>query len=104
MIYVLYGEHSPEICPTSNAKTRELMFQVGPEIPTIAEKNRVKLVAGPYVSREHVTVLVAETDSATDLDNFLMESRLPQWNSIRIIPSLPVEEGMKEIATLPAIY
>jgi len=79
-------------------------LQTAAQIPTIAEKAGVKIVAGPYINREHVTVAVIEAKNGEDLDQFLVESRLPQWNSIRIIPSLPMEEGMKDIAAQSALF
>jgi hypothetical protein len=98
MHFVVLGTHSPEVCPSSNAKTRALLLEIGPQIPKLAEQHDVTLVAGPYVNREHMTVVVAETDSAESLDAFLVAARLPQWNALRILPSHTMEQGMKEIA------
>jgi hypothetical protein len=95
--FVLLGVHSPEVCPTSNSKTRDLMLETAPEIPGIAERTGVKIVAGPYVNREHMTVIIAEADRADDVDRFLVETRLHQWNSVRVLPSLSIEEGMKDV-------
>jgi hypothetical protein len=94
MHFVLLAEHTAEVCPTSNSKTRDLMTELGPQIPGIAEKAGVKIVAGPYVNREHVTVAVLEADKADEIDRFITESRLNQWNSVRVLPSLPIEEAM----------
>lgn len=104
MHYVILSEHGPDVCPTSNAKTRALLLEMGPQIPAIADKNAVKIVSGPYVNREHLTVAVVETDSAESLDRFLVESRLAQWNSVRILPSLPMQDGMAELSEQPAVY
>ena len=104
MQYVVLGEHSAEVCPSSNAKTRALMMEVGPQIAKIAEQNNVKIIAGPLVNREHTTVVIAETDQAENLDAFLVESRLSQWNRIRILPSLPVEEAMADINNQTALF
>jgi len=104
MHYVVLGEHSAEVCPTSNAKTRALMLDIAPQIPKIAEKNNVKIVAGPFVNHEHITVVVVEADRGEDLDTFLMESRLNQWNTVRILPSRNMEEGMKEIAEGTSLF
>jgi uncharacterized protein with GYD domain len=97
MHFVLLGVHSAEVCPTSNAKTRDLMLKLGPEVPAIAERTGVNLVAGPFVNREHTMVAVVESDRAENVDRFLVETRLHQWNQIRILPSLPIEEGMKDV-------
>ena len=104
MHYVILGTHSPDVCPTSNATTRALLAEIGPQIPKIAEAHGVTIVAGPLNNREHVTVLVVRAESSQDLDDFLAEARLPQWNSVRILPSLTMEESMPEMEAYPAIF
>ena len=47
MHFVPLAEHTAEVCPMSNAKTRDLMLGLGPQIPGIAESSGVKIVAGP---------------------------------------------------------
>jgi hypothetical protein len=98
MHFVVIGTHTAEVCPSSNAKTRAMLMELGPQIPKLADEHGVKIVAGPYINREHVTITVAETDSAESLDAFLFASRLHQWNQLRIMPSHTMEQGMKEIA------
>jgi hypothetical protein len=104
MHFVVLGVHTAEVCPTSNAKSKAMILEMGPQIPTIAEKVGVKILAGPYVNREHMTVTIVETDRAEALDDFLVESRLAQWNTVRIIPSHPMDVGMKEIAEGSTIF
>ena len=104
MDYVLLATHGPEICPTSNATTRELMNEMGPQIPKVAEQAGVKILAGPYVSREHTTVVIVQAGTGEALDQFLVESRLPQWNSVRVLPVLTMQAAMQEINDQPAIY
>jgi len=104
MHFVILASHGAEICPTSNAKTRELLLKGAPEIPALAKRCGVNLVAGPYVSREHITVVVVEAAKAESVDQFISESGLAQWNSVRILPSLTMEEGMKELQSLKPIF
>jgi len=104
MHFVLLAEHPADICPMSNSKTRELMMEAGPQVPGIAERNGVRIVAGPYVNREHLTVVVVEADKADQVDRFIVESRLGQWNSVRVLPSLPLEQGMQEIQELEPVF
>jgi hypothetical protein len=61
-------------------------------------------LAGPFISREHLSVVIAEADRAEDIDAFIVESRLAHWNTVRVLPSHPVEEGMKEIAEGQPIF
>lgn len=95
--FVLLGSHNAEVCPTSNSKTRDLMLQTAPQIPGIAERNGVTIVAGPYVNHEHLTVAVVEADKAENVDQFLIDTRLNQWNTVRVVPSRTIEEGMAEL-------
>ena len=62
MHFVLLAVHSAEVCPTSNEKTRDLMLQIGPQVPEMAERTGVNIVAGPYTNREHMMVAVVEAE------------------------------------------
>jgi hypothetical protein len=104
MHFVVLGVHSPEICPLSNAKTKALLLEIGPQIPDIAKQHGVDIVAGPFVNREHTTVVIVETERADALDAFLAASRLHQWNQLRILPSLPMEEGMRDLQDSTSLF
>lgn len=104
MHYVLLAEHTAEVCPTSNSKTRELLLEIGSQIPSIAEKHGVRLVAGPFVNREHLAVVIAEADRAEDIDEFLVESRLTHWNQVRVLPSQPIEQAMQEVQSSTPLF
>jgi hypothetical protein len=104
MHFVILAEHDADVCPTSNAKTRDLLLQTGQEIPGIAQRNGVTIVTGPWVNREHVVVVVLEADRSESVDRFIVESRLQQWNRIRILPSLSMEEGMQDIQESTSLF
>jgi hypothetical protein len=97
MHYVVLASHSAEVCPTSNAKTKTLLLDVAPQIPAIAGKHGVNILAGPYANREHTVVVIVETERSEALDTFLVETRLTQWNTVRILPSVSMEEAMTEL-------
>jgi uncharacterized protein with GYD domain len=104
MHFVVLGTHSAEVCPTSNAKTKALLLDIGPQMTEIAEKHGVKIVAGPFANREHMLVVIVETDSAEALDNFVVESRLAQWNQVRILPSVPMEGAMQQLQEATMLF
>lgn len=97
MHFVVLATHSPDICPTTNAKTKGLLLELAPQIPGIAQKHGVNIVAGPFVNREHMAVTIVETDRADSLDDFLVDSRLAHWNQVHILPSRSLQEGLTEI-------
>jgi len=104
MHFVVLGTHSPETCPLSNAKVNALLLEIGPQIPNIAKQHGVNIVAGPFVNREHMTVVIVETERAEDLDDFLEASRLHQWNKLRILPSFSMEEGMRDLREATTLF
>lgn len=104
MLYVLLATHSPDSCPTCNSKTRELLLKIAPQIQNIAQKSGVTFVAGPFVNREHTIVAVVEADKSENVDRFLVETRLGHWNSVRILPSLTMEEGISEVQGQTPIF
>ena len=104
MHYVVLASHSPDICPSSNAKTKGLLLDLAPQIPSIAQKHGVNIVAGPFVNREHMTVVIVETDRAEGLDDFLLDSRLGQWNQVHILPSRSLQEGLTEIQESASLF
>ena len=104
MHFVVLASHSPDICPASSAKTKALLLETAPQIPSIAQKHGVNIVAGPFVNREHMAVVIVETDRADGLDDFLVDSRLAQWNQVHILPSRSLPEAMTEIQSGTSLF
>jgi hypothetical protein len=104
MHFVLLAMHTADSCPTSNGKTRELLLRTAPKIPTIAERAGVKIVAGPFVNREHMTTVIVEAEKSENVDRLLVETRLGHWNNVRVLPSIPMEEGIKEVEAQTPIF
>ncbi|WP_300608216.1 hypothetical protein [Trebonia sp.] len=104
MHFVVLGTHSAEVCPTSNAKTKALLQEIAPQVSTLAEKHGVTIVAGPFANREHTLVVIVETDRADALDSFIVDSRLAQWNRVRILPSVPMQQAMQELQETASLF
>lgn len=104
MYFVLLASHTPDTCPTSNAQTRELLLKTAPEMPKVADNLGVTIVAGPFVNREHTIVSIVQSDRPESVDRFLVETRMSQWNRVRILPSLAMDEGMKELQEQTPIF
>jgi hypothetical protein len=104
MFYVLLAEHTPDICPQSNTRTREFMMKAGPEMMNVAKRHGVTVVSGPYVSREHLSVVVLDSPKAESVDSFISESGLAAWNRVRVVPSQTLADGMKEMEHIKPIF
>ncbi len=104
MQFVIIAKHSPEHCPTSNSKIRQLMKQSGGEIPNIAKKLAVKVITMNVFGPDHVSLAVVEANGIEPVQEFTVQSRLIQWNTISIHATWTMEEALAKADELPAIF
>src|SRR6266496_4675639 len=104
MQFVIIAEHGPELCPMSNAKVRELMKQTAGDMRNLAEKLGVNLITTSVFGPDHVIHTVAEADNIEAVREFVVQSRLAQWNRTRIHATWPLEEAMRKADELPTVF
>jgi uncharacterized protein with GYD domain len=88
----------------SNAKIRELLRQGAQAIPEAAAKLGVKVVTINVLGPEHRLVAIVEADDIDAVRNFVIESRMIQWNTTNVHPSWTVEETLAKVDTLPTMF
>lgn len=100
--YVVRLSHPPESCPTANSKVRDLILKQGPEIPKIADRLGLKIVAGPLVmGSEHESLAIVETEKVETVNDFLIETGMVQWNTARVSMAQPMADALAELDRLP---
>jgi uncharacterized protein with GYD domain len=100
--YVVRLVHTPDQCPSSNSKIRDRMIKGSAEIPRLAEKLGIRFVAGPLVlAAEHEGIAVVETDRPEAIHEFILQSGLMQWNSVRVTPAQTLQDAMKDLERVP---
>lgn len=104
MQFVMIAEHSPQFCPTANAKIREMMKQGMKEIPAVAHKLGVEILNLRVFGGDHIVLAIVEAADIEKVRNFIMESKLIQWNTIKIHPTWSLEEAMERADKLPPIF
>ena len=104
MQYLIVGQHPPDLCPSANAKIRALAAEGGKEMPTLAEKLGVKLVATYVPMTNHMVFVAVEADDANAVREFAFQGRLGQWNTIEIFQTSTLEEALTRVEELPTIY
>ena len=104
MQFVIIARHPPELCPTSNAKIRQLMKQGAKEIPDVAKKLGVKIVTINVYGPDHEMLAVVEADGIEPVREFVMQSRLVQWNTTAIHATWSLDEALAKADALPAIF
>ena len=60
MQFVINARHSPDLCPTANAKIRQLLKQSAQEMPEIAKRLGVKVITVNVYGPDHEIVAVVE--------------------------------------------
>ncbi len=102
--FVIVARHTPELCPTSNAKIRQMMKQGAREIPEIAKKLGVNIITLNVYGPDHEVLAVVEAANVEAVREFVMESRLVQWNTTAIHPTWTLEEALAKADKLPTIF
>lgn len=102
--YVVLAEHPPQLCPSANAKTREMMKQGAPQMPGLAQKLGVKIITTNVYGPEHVVIAVVEANEIEAVREFVMQSRLAQWNTVKVNATWSLEEALAKIEDTPTIF
>jgi hypothetical protein len=104
MQFVIMAVHSPEMCPTSNSKIREMMRAGAKEIPNLAAKLGLKIITINVFGPDHKVLAVVEADGIDAVRDFVWESRLMQWNTVNINATYSMEEALAKADQLPAMF
>jgi hypothetical protein len=104
MQYVMIATHSPEHCPTSNSKIREIMRQGAKALPGVAQKLGVQIVTLNVFGPDHVVLAVVEAKDIEAVRDFTFESGLIQWNTIKIHPTYTLEDALARSDKLQPIF
>ena len=100
--YVIRLTHSPDQCPTANTKTREMFIKGAPELPQLAQRLGLTFLAGPLIlGAEHDGIAVVEADKLETVQEFILQSGLVQWNSVRVSQAMSVQEAIQSIEKVP---
>jgi hypothetical protein len=102
--FALIAEHPPNLCPTSNAQTRQLLKEGASQIPQLAEQLGVEIGALRTFGPEHIILAVVEADDIDSVRNFALQSRLMQWNTVKINATYSIEEAVAMIDDVEAIF
>jgi hypothetical protein len=104
MQFVVIAQHSPELCPTSNAKTREMLKEGATQIPELAKKLDLNILTIRVFGPDHIVLAVIEGDDIEAVRDFLFESRLVQWNTTKVHATYSLEEALEKAEALPTMF
>jgi predicted RecB family endonuclease len=102
--FALIAEHPPNLCPTSNAQTRQLLKGGASQLPQLAEQLGVEIGTLRIFGPDHIILAVVEADDIDSVRNFALQSRLMQWNTVKINATYSIEEAVAMIDDVEAIF
>jgi len=102
--FAVIAEHPPELCPTSNAQTRQMMREGAPQIPQLAEQLGVDIVTLRVFGPDHIVLAVVEANDIEPVRDFLFQSRLIQWNTTEVHATYSMEEALARADGLETIF
>ena len=102
--FALIAEHPPDLCPTSNAQTRQMLKQGAGEIPQLAEQLGVHIETLRIFGPDHIILMVVEADDIESVRKFALQSRLMQWNTVKISATYSIEEAVAMVDEVESIF
>jgi hypothetical protein len=102
--FAVIAEHPPDLCPTSNAQTRQIMKEGAGQIPQLAEQLGLNIVTMRIFGPEHIILAVVEADDIDSVREFALQSRLMQWNTVKINATYSMEEALGLIDQVEPIF
>jgi predicted RecB family endonuclease len=102
--FALIAEHPPDLCPTSNALTRQMLKEGASQIPQLAEQLGVDIGTLRIFGPDHIILAVVEADDIDSVRNFALQSRLMQWNTVKIHATYSLEEALALIDEVEAVF
>jgi hypothetical protein len=102
--YAVIAEHPPDLCPVSNAQTRQMLKEGASQIPQLAEQLGVDIGTLRIFGPDHIILAVVEADDIESVRTFALQSRLMQWNTVKIHATYSIEEAVALIDEVEAIF
>ena len=102
--FAVIAEHPAELCPTSNARTRQLMKEGAPQIPQLAEQLGVDIVTLRVFGPDHIVLAVVEANDIEAVRDFIFQTGLIQWNTTSIHATYSMEEALARADDMEAIF
>jgi hypothetical protein len=73
-----FGQHPPDLCPTSNTKTRQRIEQMMAQLEAAQKRHNVSVRSGHVLGMSHRLVVCTEAPNVEAVRDFVMETGLVQ--------------------------
>ena len=102
--FALIAEHPPDLCPTSNAQTRQMLKEGAGQLPQLAEQLGVNIDVLRIFGPDHIILVVVEADAIDSVRSFALQSGLMQWNTVKIHATYSMEEALALLDEVETVF
>lgn len=102
--FAVIAEHPPNLCPTSNARTRRMLKDGAGQLPQLAEELGVEIGTLRIFGPDHIILLVVDSGDIESVRNLALQSGLMQWNTVKIHATYSIEEAVAMIDDVEPIF
>jgi hypothetical protein len=102
--FAVIAEHPPDLCPTSNAQTRQMLKEGARQIPQLAQRLGIDIGTLRIFGPDHIILAVVEADDIDSVRNFALRSRLMQWNTVKIHATYSMEEALALLDEVETVF
>ena len=102
--FAVTAEHPPHLCPSSNAQTRQILKEGAGQIPQLAEQLGISIGTLRIFGPDHIILAVVEADDIDSVRSFALQSRLMQWNTVKIHATYSIEEALALLDEVETIF
>ncbi len=105
--YIVLADHTPDICPSSNSRTRaRAQDGLGEEnLPKAMAEHGITFAVEPmHLDPSHRTVAIVEAANVEAVVAFVNATGLSQWNTVEVCPTTPISEMMETLEDSPIVF
>ena len=105
--YVMLADHTPDICPSANARTRaRAMEGLGEQnLPKVMTEFGSSFALEPmHLDPSHRTIAIVEAANVESVVQFVNATGLSQWNTVEVCPTTPIAEMMAMMEESPIVF
>jgi hypothetical protein len=102
--FAVIAEHPPDLCPSSNSRTRHVLKEGAGQIPELAAQLGVDIVTLRVFGPDHILLAIVEAGEIDSVRDFALQSRLMQWNTVKIHATYSMEEALVLVDEVDAIF
>jgi hypothetical protein len=104
--YVILTDHTPDICPSSNSRSRARAIEgMGQQLYTLAAAAGITFTTEPlHLDPGHRMVAVVDAPSIEAVTELVYAAGLSQWNTVEVCPTTPSADFMANLDAFPIVF